>query len=328
MHRIAVISTAHIHTRNFLKQLSEISEAEVAVIWDDDLDRGARYAQEFNAPLQPDLEVALNDPTLAGFLVCTENTKHLALLERIIPLGKAIFCEKPIATTTEDAQRIKTLLSHHKTPFHTGYFMPFDGARQAVLTLLAENSLGTVTHVRFRNEHHAAYGGWFNHTDLKWFFDPKLAGGGAFMDLGSHAIHLLITLFGPIVRVNARISNLSGIYSPIDDHGIAFLEFKSGIFGVAEASWIFQGGPGGLEIQGTKASYFQQMIYVPGNDPAPVSPTFALPTRIDRLLDVLDGKVTLETLATDLDNSLHEVAVMEACYRSQTSGTWENVTPL
>jgi hypothetical protein len=41
---------------------------------------------------------------------------------------------------------------------------------------------------------HAAYGRWFDSPDLAWFTDPTLAGGGAFMDMGTHAVHCLRSL--------------------------------------------------------------------------------------------------------------------------------------
>ena len=131
---------------------------------------------------------------MEGFVICAENTRHLPILKAAIPVGKPIFCEKPLATTAEEARRAQALAIEHGTILHMGYFLPFTAEMQGVLACVQSGRLGSVTHVRYRNAHHAAYGHWFDKQDLRWFADPELAGGGAFMDMGTHAVHLVRTL--------------------------------------------------------------------------------------------------------------------------------------
>ena len=44
---------------------------------------------------------------------------------------------------------------------------------------------------------------------------------GAFMDMGTHAVHRLISVLGPVEKVMVTIGNAAGIYPDVDDHGIA-----------------------------------------------------------------------------------------------------------
>lgn len=54
-----------------------------------------------------------------------------------------------------------------------------------------------------------------------WFTQPDLASGGAFMDMGTHAVRRLISVLGPVEKVMVTIGNAAGIYPDVDDHGIA-----------------------------------------------------------------------------------------------------------
>lgn len=328
--RIAFLSTAHIHTRDFISQIVKGTDGRrVAMVWDDAADRGKRYAETAQAPFEPDLEKVLKDPSVDGFIICAENTRHLPLLEKALPIGKPVFCEKPLVTSTRDLARIKTLLAQHPTTLFCGYFQPFGAEMSGAKKLIDSGALGRVTRFRYRNAHHAAYGRWFDNPDLSWFTNPELAGGGAFMDMGTHAIHLARSLFGPVREVSALIENHSGEYPAVDDCGIAQLRFASGVIGTIEAGWTQTGGIGGLEAVGSeKTLWHNGTNYVagaPGKPAENLVPGEAKPTRVDRLVAVLRGEIPAPDLKKDLEAILDSVAIMEACYTSAKTGKWVGV---
>lgn len=332
MAKIGLLSTAHIHTRGFLQNLRDAGDGRGAfAIWDDVPERGRRYAAEFGTAFVEDLDALLAAPEAEGFIICAENTRHLPILEKALRAGRPVFCEKPLATTTKELKRIRALLAEHPVVLHSGYFLPFSQEMQAVAGLLRRDFLGKVTRVRFRNAHHAAYGRWFDNPDLAWFHDPELAGGGAFMDMGTHAVHALRTLFGPVERVWATIGNHSGIYPAVDDFGIAHLEFASGVLGTVETAWTQTGGVGGLEVTGSKLTLFHDgrgyQLRGPEftQEPLYTGEAQAVATRVDRLVAVIRGQVPAEDLAADLAASLDAVAIVEACYKSAKSGRWIKV---
>jgi predicted dehydrogenase len=330
MPRIAVLSTAHIHTRGFLKNLAAGADGRaIAAIWDDVADRGQRYATEFGTRYEGDLARLLADPAVDGFIICAENTRHLPLLARALPVGKPVFCEKPLTTRVDEARAVRRLLAAHPTPLLCGYYLPFHGPMTAVQRLLDDHAFGAITRVRCRNAHHAAYGRWFDSPDLAWFHDPALSGGGAFMDMGTHAIHLLRSLFGPVDQVWAEIANHSGAYPTCDDYGVAHLRFANGVLGTVEAGWTQTGGPGGLEIVGSAGALWHDGTgYVrggPGRKTAPVLPSAPRPNTVDRLVGVIRGEVTPGELARDLAAAMDAVAIMETAYASARHGTWTTV---
>ena len=330
MANIACLSAAHTHTKGILKAIAAKENCTLVAIWDDIADRGRRFADEFDATYESDLAATVARDDVDGFIIAAENTRHLPLLAAAIPAGKPIFCEKPFTTNAADAAAALKLIREHHTIVHMGYYHPFVGAMRGVIEHVASGALGKITHARHRNSHHAAYGHWFDSPDLAWFADPELAGGGAFMDMGTHAVHLLRTVLGPAERAFAVINNRSGIYTDVDDNGIALVQFENGCLATIEASWVQTGGPGGLEITGSAGTIFNdpQQGYVaaaPGKEPQAIPVGDDLPTGVNRLAAAIAGELSAAELEQDLRCAADAVAIMQACYESSKAGTWVDV---
>jgi predicted dehydrogenase len=330
MKNLALLSAAHTHTRGYVDNINERDDCRLVSLWDDVEDRGRRYSEECGADYSADLASVVERVDVDGFIICAENTGHLPLLEAAIPMGKPIFCEKPLATKAADAKRALMLAREHDTILHMGYFQPFAAEMQGVITCIESGKLGSITHIRYRNAHHAAYGRWFDKPDLAWFASRELAGGGAFMDMGTHAVHLVRTVFGPTSEVFATIGNVSGIYPDVDDNGLALCRLESGALATIEASWVQTGGLSGLEVTGSEGTLFNNpgqgyVVAAPQKEAEPVAPGTERPRAIDRLIAAISGEIGAEELDADLVCAVDAVAVMEACYRSQETGTWMSV---
>lgn len=322
--RLAFLSTAHIHTKDFIKKIAaDDLDATVHAIWDDTPTRGKAYAESCDATFVDDLDALLADDRIDGLVICDANTKHLPLLEKAIPVGKPVFCEKPLTTTADDAKAVAALLDQHKTPLCCGYFQPFSAANRGVKQAIDEGMLGKLTHAFFRNSHHACYGRWFDNPDLQWFVNPELSGGGALMDMGAHAVHLLRHLCGPAKDVWATTANVSGVYPDVDDYGTMQITFDNGVIGRAEASWVQQSSNSGLELWGTEAALMNTAegpkLFAAGKDPKPLPAAEARPDRMARLVAMIQGRLDPQELADDLAACLDEAAIMDAAYQSARS---------
>lgn len=330
MIQLAMLSCGHVHTKGYCDRVQAMEGVRLSAIWDDMPDRGRGFAKQYQADYRDTLAILLEDSAIDGWIICSENTRHLPLLEAAIDTGKPIFCEKPFTTSVADAQQAMAMIRQTGTPVMMGYFQPFSPELRAIRNLLDQGALGEITHARFRNAHHAAYGRWFDSPANAWFTQPELAGGGAFMDMGAHAIHALRSLLGPAKRAWARITNISGIYPDVDDHGLAHLELDSGVLATVEAAWIQTGGPRGLEIVGSEATVYQTdaggyVLGRPKQGPEPLPAADAKPTRVDRLVATIRGALSDEELSEDLACAADTVAITEACYQSSNTGQWVDV---
>ncbi|MEO0964223.1 MAG: Gfo/Idh/MocA family oxidoreductase [Planctomycetota bacterium] len=331
MIRIGFLSAAHIHTRGFLKSIGELEGVSAKLIWDDDATRGRAYAEEFGMAYVESLDEAIANDRIDAWIITAENTRHLPLLERAIPIGKPVMCEKPLVTTEADLARLRALIVEHRPRLTNGYFMPHQPAYRSAARALGDGLLGRVTHASFRNAHHAAYGRWFDKPELRWFTDPAWAGGGALMDMGSHAVHLLRLMFGPVESVWATTANLSGVYPAVDDWGVIEMRFASGVVGRAEAGWVMPASPGGLEVVGETGTLrvdngAGEVLRLPQDrEQLAIDSGTERPSRVHRLVAAVRGELDAGEMADDLAAALDEVAIMAAAYRSAESGGWQAV---
>ena len=100
-----------------------------------------------DAPFVADLAKLLADPKIDGFIICAENTRHLPLLKKVLPVGKPVFCEKPLVTTLADLKEVRELQAEFKTTLFCGYFQPFDGQILAIAKLVQDGAVGKVTRI-------------------------------------------------------------------------------------------------------------------------------------------------------------------------------------
>ncbi|MEM8495737.1 MAG: Gfo/Idh/MocA family oxidoreductase, partial [Planctomycetota bacterium] len=258
-HRLAFVSTAHIHTKDFLRRIAEADcDAVVHAVWDDVPERGRRYAEEVGCPFVADLDALVADDAVDGFVVCDATVHHFARLERVLPAGKPTLCEKQVVASADQARRVRELVQASGAALCSGYFQPFVGGNAAIRRAVDDCVFGRVTHASYCNAHHAAYGRWFDSEDLAWFTKKDLALGGAMIDMGTHAAHWLTYLLGPATEAWGALGNASGVYPEVDDWGVGQLRFAGGAVGRVEAAWVRHGGGGPIEIWGTEAALVKQ----------------------------------------------------------------------
>src|SRR5687767_12225275 len=103
MTRIGILSFAHMHAYSYADALNKIDGVDLVGIWNEDGVRGDEYARHFNTRFYQDSQVLLQEG-LDGVLICSDNASHRELTELAAQHTRHILCEKPIATTLEDAR--------------------------------------------------------------------------------------------------------------------------------------------------------------------------------------------------------------------------------
>ena len=159
--------------------------------------------------------------------------------------------------------------------------------------------------------------------------DPAVAGCGAFGDLGTHSLDIMMWLVGKPERVTAAIRTVTGRYgSQCDESGEALMLFPDGIIGSLAAGWVDVANPVTCEISGTEGhamvvngSLYFQSPHVEGADgkaPWKELPA-ALPHAFDLYLDALEGKEV--PLVSSLE-AAERNAVMSALYEANREKNW------
>jgi len=104
----------------------------------DPVDSAALSVQRVYGATPASLEVILDDPEVAGVLVCTPSDQHAQQIVQAIDAGKAVFCEKPIATDLEETRRTLEHVSHKNGLLMLGFQRRFDNNFRALKTRLPD----------------------------------------------------------------------------------------------------------------------------------------------------------------------------------------------
>jgi UDP-N-acetylglucosamine 3-dehydrogenase len=226
--RIGIISFAHMHAASYAQSLQEIHDLDIEFtgIYDDDETRGRHYADKYGVHFYGNYQDLLND--IDAVIVTSENAKHHAYVLAAAKAKKHILCEKPLATTLDDAKEMVEVCRENNVFLGTAFPCRFNTTILRAKQIIDEGKLGRILAIRGTNRGTNPGG---------WFVDPKLSGGGALMDHTVHVTDLMRWfLRSEVKEVYAEKGHFS-LESPIDDTGIVTLEFKNGVFATIDCSW-------------------------------------------------------------------------------------------
>lgn len=243
--RIATLGFAHYHANFWSEVFRDSSQAEFVGIWDDDATRGADAAQRYATRYWPDLDALLD--AVDAVAITSETVQHRALIERAAARGRAILCEKPIATTREDADAIAEAVARGGVVFMQGFPKRFDPVNHELRRLLADGFFGKVWLVRVRHGHRHGNDREFTQG---WWADPKRSGGGTLLDEGVHGADFLRWLFGDPLAVTAMVSH-AALGLAVEDTALALFRWESGLIAELATGWSFQAADASIEIFGT-----------------------------------------------------------------------------
>ena len=328
MTTVAFVGCAHIHTPGFIQLVNSRPEIQCKSVWDHDAARAAKRAAEMGAQVISDLAAIYADPEIEAVIVCTETNLHESVVLPAAAAKKHLFIEKPLGFGAADAARMADAIESAGVIYQTGYFMRGDANHIFLKQQIEAGVFGKITRVRGSNCHSGALGRWFD-TEWRWMTDPKQSGVGAFGDLGTHSLDILLWLMGDVTQVTAQIDNGTGAYEGCDETGEGLLRFASGAIGTLAAAWDDVANPVSLLISGTEGHaavlngqlYFQSS-HVPNADGK--SPWTDLPASkpagFEAFLDAISGKKDIALVGAR--EAAYRNSVMEALYEGARMGTW------
>ena len=138
---------------------------------------------------------------LDAVLICTPTHTHAAIAIEAARHRKHIFCEKPMAMTSEDCERMVEATSEAGVVLQIGYVLRFSSERGRIKEAIENGEIGRPV---FWREIYNPRGG----PVQKWVHDKKLGGGIVWEN--SHTLDFLCYVFGDPETVMA----IGGRYKP------------------------------------------------------------------------------------------------------------------
>ena len=171
-----------------IRELPKFPELRLAAVQDTRAETAAGVAERYGSTWHGDrFEDLMTQPGVDLVAICTPNALHVPQARAALTAGKHVLVQKPLALSQSDAQAIIDLARHVERLLFVDYSYRFLDTMQRLRAEMAEPR-------RVRAVFHNIYGPG---SEKAWFFDPKLSGGGALVDLGVHLIDLAVWLLEP-----------------------------------------------------------------------------------------------------------------------------------
>jgi len=226
MTKIAILGIAHMHGYSYVRALKRMNDIEIAGLYDEDRSRMNKACKDLGIkPCEkPEELVARSD----GVIVTSENSTHREFVEIAAGAGKHILCEKPIATTIEDAEAMIKICRENNVKLQIAFPVRYSASVRKAREIIAGGLLGEVVSLVGTN-HGRMPGGWF--------IDPVLGGGGAVMDHTVHVVDIVRWLLDcEFTQVYATCGTL--IYDiPVEDCGLEMFRLSTGQYMTLDCSW-------------------------------------------------------------------------------------------
>ena len=225
--RLGIMSFAHLHAFSYAASCNELEEVEFVGIWDDDIERGARMADEYDTRFFEDPADLLSQ--VDGVIVTSENVNHRRDVLAAAEAGVHVMCEKPISVSVPDAQAMIDACDAAGVKLMIAFPCRYSAAYLNALDAVRAGEVGEIVCIKGTNRGRNP-GGWFN--------DVSLAGGGAVIDHTVHVVDLMRTfLEQEVSRVYAEIDTRLDPSLNCDDCGILTMNFEGGCVATLDASW-------------------------------------------------------------------------------------------
>jgi len=269
---IAIIGTgmiAAVHRRAAL-----LAGAEVRGVAASSSQRANEVAQAWSVPrAYRDIDEVVADPQVQVVHVCTPNHLHRPMAQAALEAGKHVICEKPLATTLDDAQALASLAASSGLVATVPFVYRYHPVVREARARIAAGDLGPL---------HLIHGSYLQDWLLdpasnNWRVDPVLGGTSrVFADIGSHWCDLVEWVSGErFTEVSAAFATViaersaegaqsfstpaaGGATQAVSSEDVAMAMFRTGAGTLASltVSQVSAGRHNRLwfEIDGTKAS--------------------------------------------------------------------------
>jgi len=184
-------------------------------------------------------------PDIDVICICVPNNLHASLAISALENGKHVMCEKPLARSASEAERIVFAAERAGRLIKTGsnhrYFPSVARARK----LVVDGVIGELVSFNGR------IGTNGERIKDSWFWNKEICGGGTMLDNGCHLLDIARWLMGDFVEGTGLVSNAYWKGCPVEDTATGVFATKDGKIATIASSWRQFSGYFHFEVNGS-----------------------------------------------------------------------------
>ena len=231
--------------------LYAVDDSELIAVMRRDRTKAEDFAERHGAKrVYSDIDDLLADDELNAIYIATPPYLHYEHTLRVAEAGKHILCEKPMAMTVEECQRMVDACHDAGVTLMLAYYRNFYPNIVKMKALMDEGAIGDVVLARVN---HTGFYDPSRHELSSWRVNRDVSGGGVLMDLGSHRISLLQYLMGDIESVEGYAETVY-LDIEVDDSTVFTLRFEGGAHAVVNVNWNVGVSIDDVEVYGTEGA--------------------------------------------------------------------------
>lgn len=237
---IGAAFSADLHSDGYSRILDK---AHIVGIVDKDQERIKALADRYgfrDYVAYNDYETAIEQADCDLVDICMPNFLHHDVAIKALNRGRDIVCEKPLATTVEDAQDMVDTAARLGKHIYYAEDWLFAPAFRKAKGILASGQLGRPLYIRARECHSGSHSPFAQSI--------KYCGGGCMVHLGVHPVSFMLALkdnkWRDLVAMTSGglESNMVHHQMEGEDWAGAFMRFADGTYATLEANYVTVGG--------------------------------------------------------------------------------------
>jgi predicted dehydrogenase len=220
-----LIGCGDISRKRIAPALRDLPSCELVAVSRANFDKAESFAREFGArKWYKDWTELLADEEVEAVYIATPVHLHAAQAVAAAEAGKHVLCEKPMAMSVGECERMMAVCEENRVRLGVAYYRHFYPVIDRIRTLLSTGETGRPILVQMNA---------FEKFDpaqthpRRWLLDRRLSGGGPMLDFGCHRIEVLIDLFGQVKSCRSLLSNVL-FEREVEDTASTLLEFENG----------------------------------------------------------------------------------------------------
>lgn len=325
--RWGILSTAGIAQKELIPAFQRATNAKVtAVATGSGIEKAKAVAKRFAIEKVYDsYEKLLDDTNIDAVYIPLPNHLHKEWVIKAAKMGKHILCEKPAAINADEVDEMRKACQKYEVLFMEGYMYHFHPQHERVKQIIDSGEIGEVSFMQA--------GFSFYLSEERRNNSIKMSGkkgGGSIYDVGCYTIHSLRN----ILRAEPESVHVYAVTDPdyyVDTDVVAYLTFPNGVRATLDASFNMAMRHE-YKVHGTKGSIVVPRAYRPDNhggdglviiEKDGISRTETINgdqyrSQVEHISQaILDGN---DKLSHDFDNTLNNMRVIDACYKSIGTG--------
>ncbi|KGX89680.1 Gfo/Idh/MocA family protein [Pontibacillus marinus] len=244
---VGIIGCGSITKNRHAPEYQENPNVKEIVFYDRNPERAQALAETFNGRVAETIEDLLDDPSISAISDCSSNENHPINTTKALRKGKHVLCEKPLATSLEEAEKMVEIQHNSGKKLMVAHNQRFDAPHQKAKEIIHNEELGKVLTFKTSFGHKGPEHWGYNKTNSTWFFKKDRSVSGVVGDLGIHKIDLIHYLLDDEITDG---HSFKGALDKVDENGepievcdnlVCALKTKKGRIGTASFSWTYYG---------------------------------------------------------------------------------------